>query len=116
MVYLIKEFLNELIYRGYNVDVGVVEILEKENGKTTQKRIEIDFVCNLGSKRYYIQSAYALPTDEKMNQELRPLINVNDFFKKIIIVREDIKPYSNEHGILIMGIKYFLLNSNSLEY
>lgn len=107
---------NELIYRGYSVDVGVVEILEKENGKTTQKRIEIDFVCNLGSKRYYIQSAYALPTDEKMNQELRPLVNVNDFFKKIIIVREDIKPYSNEQGILIMGIKYFLLNVNSLEY
>ena len=78
--------------------IGEIDVMKKRNG------------------RYYIQSAYALPTDEKMNQELRPLINVNDFFKKIIIVREDIKPYSNEQGILIMGIKYFLLNNNSLEY
>ena len=107
---------NELLYRGYNVDVGIVEINEKVNGKYTQKQIEVDFVCNQGSKRYYIQSAYALPTESKTNQELRPLLNVNDFFKKIVIVREDIKPYSNEQGITIMGIRYFLLNSNSLEF
>lgn len=107
---------NELLYRGYNVDVGIVEINEKVNGKYTQKQIEIDFVCNQGSKRYYIQSAYALPTESKTNQELRPLLNVNDFFKKIVIVREDIKPYSNEQGITIMGIRYFLLNNNSLEF
>lgn len=107
---------NELLYRGYNVDVGIVEINEKVNGKYTQKQIEIDFVCNQGSKRYYIQSAYALPTESKTNQELRPLLNVNDYFKKIIIVREDIKPYSNEQGITIMGIRYFLLNNNSLEF
>lgn len=107
---------NELLYRGYNVDVGIVEINEKSNGKYTQKQIEIDFVCNQGSKRYYIQSAYALPTESKTNQELRPLLNVNDFFKKIVIVREDIKPYSNEQGITIMGIRYFLLNNNSLEF
>ena len=106
---------NELLYRGYNVDVGIVEIIEKANGKYTQKQIEVDFVCNQGSKRYYIQSAYALPTENKTNQELKPLLNVNDFFKKIIIVREDIKPYSNEQGITIMGIRYFLLNNNSLE-
>lgn len=106
---------NELLYRGYNVDVGIVEINEKVNGKYTQKQIEIDFVCNQGSKRYYIQSAYALPTENKTNQELKPLLNVNDFFKKIIIVREDIKPYSNEQGITIMGIRYFLLNNNSLK-
>lgn len=106
---------NELLYRGYNVDVGIVEINEKANGKYTQKQIEVDFVCNQGSKRYYIQSAYALPTENKTNQELKPLLNVNDFFKKIIIVREDIKPYSNEQGITIMGIRYFLLNNNSLE-
>ena len=106
---------NELLYRGYNVDVGIVEINEKVNGKYTQKQIEVDFVCNQGSKRYYIQSAYALPTESKTNQELRPLLNVNDFFKKIVIVREDIKPYSHEQGITIMGIRYFLLNNNSLE-
>lgn len=107
---------NELLYRGYNVDVGIVEINEKVNGKYTQKQIEVDFVCNQGSKRYYIQSTYALPTESKTNQELRPLLNVNDFFKKILIVREDIKPYSNEQGITIMGIRYFLLNNNSLEF
>ena len=107
---------NELLYRGYNVDVGIVEINEKVNGKYTQKQIEVDFVCNQGCKRYYIQSAYALPTESKTNQELRPLLNVNDFFKKIVIVREDIKPYSNEQGITIMGIRYFLLNNNSLEF
>ena len=107
---------NELLYRGYNVDVGIVEINEKVNGKYTQKQIEVDFVCNQGSKRYYIQSAYALPSESKTNQELRPLLNVNDFFKKIVIVREDIKPYSNEQGITIMGIRYFLLNNNSLAF
>lgn len=107
---------NELLYRGYNVDVGIVEIKEKVNDKYIQKQIEVDFVCNQGSKRYYIQSAYALPSESKTNQELRPLLNVNDFFKKIIIVREDIKPYSNEQGITIMGIRYFLLYKNSLEF
>jgi len=107
---------NELLYRGYNVDVGIVEIDEKGIDKYVQKQIEVDFVCNQGSKRYYIQSAYALPTESKLNQELRPLLNVKDFFKKIIIVREDVRPYSNEQGITIMGIKYFLLNDNSLEF
>ncbi len=107
---------NELLYRGYNVDVGIIEIFENIDGKYSKKQIEVDFVCNQGSKRYYIQSAYALPTENKINQELRPLINVHDFFKKIIIVREDIKPYSNEQGITIMGIRYFLLNQNSLEF
>ncbi len=107
---------NELLYRGYHVDVGIVEINEKANDKYTKKQIEIDFICNQGSKRYYVQSAYALPTESKINQELRPLLNVNDFFKKIVIVRDDIKPYSNEQGITIMGIRYFLLNSNSLEF
>lgn len=107
---------NELLYRGYNVDIGIVEINDKTNGKYTQKQIEIDFVCNQGSKRYYIQSAYALTSENKINQELRPLYNVKDFFKKIVIVRDDIKPYCNEQGITIMGIRYFLLNNNSLEF
>ena len=120
MIYLLRKVSNFCIKfvlggMGYNVDVGIVEINEKVNGKYTQKQIEVDFVCNQGSKRYYIQSAYALPTENKTNQELKPLLNVNDFFKKIIIVREDIKPYSNEQGITIMGIRYFLLNNNSLE-
>ena len=103
---------NELIYRGFNVDVGIVEILENN----TKKNIEIDFVCNFGSKRYYIQSAFVLPNEEKMKKELRPLINTGDFFKKIIIVRDDIKPYCNDLGITIMGIKYFLLDINSLDF
>lgn len=102
---------NELLYRGYNVDVGIIEI----NDKNTKKKIEIDFVCNFGSKRYYIQSAYSLPTEEKMNQELRPLLNTNDFFKKIIIVREDINSYFNEKGVYIISLKSFLLDFNSLE-
>ena len=107
---------NELLYRGYNVDIGIVEINDKTNGKYAQKQIEIDFVCNQGSKRYYIQSVYALTSENKINQELRPLYNVKDFFKKIVIVRDDIKPYCNEQGITIMGIRYFLLNNNSLEF
>ena len=107
---------NELLYRGYNVDIGIVEINDKTNGKYAQKQIEIDFVCNQGSKRYYIQSVYALTSENKINRELRPLYNVKDFFKKIVIVRDDIKPYCNEQGITIMGIRYFLLNNNSLEF
>lgn len=107
---------NELLYRGYNVDVGVVEIFEhnKEN-VTIRKQLEIDFVCNQGSKRYYIQSAYNIDNKEKEEQEMRSLINVNDFFKKVIIVKDDIESWHNEEGILIIGIKDFLLNENSLD-
>lgn len=107
---------NELLYRGYNVDVGVVEIFEhnKEN-VTIRKQLEIDFVCNQGSKRYYIQSAYNIDNKEKEEQEMRSLINVNDFFKKVIIVKDDIESWHNEEGILIIGIKEFLLNENSLD-
>ena len=107
---------NELLLRGYNVDIGVVEQYSKnEDGKTTRKQLEIDFVCNQGSKRYYIQSALNIDDENKKNQELRPLLNVNDFFKKIIIVKDDIVPFHNDEGILIIGIKQFLLNENSLE-
>lgn len=107
---------NELLYRGYNVDVGVVEVFEhnKEN-VTIRKQLEIDFVCNQGSKRYYIQSAYNIDNKEKEKQEMRSLINVNDFFKKVIVVKDDIEPWHNEEGVLIVGIKDFLLNENSLD-
>ena len=107
---------NELLYRGYNVDVGVVEVFEhnKEN-ITIRKQLEIDFVCNQGSKRYYIQSAYNIDTKEKEKQEMHSLINVNDFFKKVIVVKDDIEPWHNEEGVLIIGIKDFLLNENSLD-
>lgn len=107
---------NELLIRGYNVDVGVVEQFSKNsNKKTIRKQLEIDFVCNRGSQKYYIQSALHIDEEEKQKQELRPLLNVNDFFKKIIIVKDDIVPWHNEDGVLIIGIKEFLLNENSLE-
>ena len=106
---------NELLMRGYNVDVGVVEQFSKnENGTTVKKQLEIDFVCNQGSKRYYIQSALNIDDEEKKAQELRPLLNVKDFFKKIIIVKDDIVPWHNEEGVLIIGIKDFLLREDSL--
>ena len=103
---------NELKIRGYNVDVGVVEIREKDD----KKKLEIDFIVNKGYDRYYIQSALNIDSDEKRTQELRPLLNVNDFFKKIIVVNSDIPKYKNEDGILIIGIYDFLLNKDSLEY
>ncbi|MDO4179402.1 MAG: ATP-binding protein [Phascolarctobacterium sp.] len=107
---------NELLTRGFNVDVGVVERMEKdETNKRVLKRYEIDFVCNQGSQRYYIQSAFAMPDAEKMEQEQRSLKYTDDFFKKIIIVKDNIKPWHNESGILIVGIKDFLLHKNSLE-
>lgn len=106
---------NELRYRGYNVDVGVVESRETINGATQRKQLEIDFVANQGSKRYYIQSAYDIPNEEKMKQETQGFDKTNDSFKKIIIVEKNIKPRRDEKGYLILGIKEFLLNSNSLE-
>lgn len=102
---------NELLIRGYNVDVGVVEIREGD----AKKKLEVDFVCNLGSKRYYIQSALTIEDHEKALQETRPLINISDSFKKIIVVRDDIKLWRNDDGILIIGIREFLLNKNSLD-
>lgn len=101
---------NELIVRGYSVDVGVVEI--REGGE--RKQLEIDFVCNQGSKRYYIQSALNIDTREKNEQESKSLNNIGDSFKKIIVVKDDIKLWRNEKGILIIGVQEFLLNKNSL--
>ena len=107
---------NELLIRGYNVDVGVVEINEKnKEGKNIRKQIEIDFVCNQGSKRYYVQSAFAIPDKEKMKQEQRPFNYIQDSFKKIIVVRDDIKLWRNDEGTVIMGIEEFLLNKDSLD-
>jgi len=107
---------NELLVRGLNVDVGMVERMEKdENGKTVRKRLEVDFVCNQGSKRYYIQSAFAIPDSEKMQQEQKSLVHIGDSFKKIIVVRDKIKLWRNEQGIVIMGIMDFLLNPDSLD-
>lgn len=102
---------NELLIRGYNVDVGVVESRNK-NGRTYY---EIDFVCNMASNRYYIQSALNIDTPEKNYQESRPLNCIGDNFKKIIVVRDDINSWHNEDGILIIGIQEFLLNKNSLD-
>jgi hypothetical protein len=103
---------NELLVRGYSVDVGAVDVMEA--GK--RKRLEIDFVATLGNRRYYIQSAYALPTPEKREQEERSLLSVKDAFKKIVVTTSSQKPHYDENGILIMGLKQFLLDSASLEY
>lgn len=108
---------NELKIRGFNVDVGVITQYDvNENGNGLRKQLEIDFVCNKGSKRYYIQSAYAIPDQAKMEQEQRPLIRTGDSFKKIIITKDSPAPYYNDAGILIMNIYDFLLNEQSLEY
>lgn len=101
---------NELIYRGFSVDIGIIEISEKNsNGSFVRKSIEIDFIVNKGNSKVYIQSSYHLPTDEKLKQEIRPFLNTKDFFKKIIIVHDDIKRKKDENGIITMSIKDFLL-------
>ena len=107
---------NELRSRGYSVDVGVVEKRgTNEDGKEYKKQLEIDFVANLGSKRYYIQSAFSMPTEEKRIQEKASLINVNDSFKKIIVVKDIVNITRDEDGITTMNIYDFLLKENSLE-
>ena len=106
---------NELLCRDYLVDVGVVEIVETKDGKRTKKQCEIDFVINKGSKKYYIQSALNVDDPDKMNTELRPLKNTRDFFKKIIITKTAMKPWTDDDGILHLGLYEFLLNENSLE-
>lgn len=107
---------NELRYRGYSVDVGVVEKREmSENGKQIRKALEIDFVANLGSQRYYIQSALSMPTPDKQIQEKTSLINVADSFKKIIIVKDIVNVKRDENGIVTMSIYDFLLKENSLD-
>lgn len=107
---------NELRMRGFQVDVGVVQKREKnEAGAFTKKQLEIDFIANQGSKKYYIQSAYSLPDADKMKQEKASLINVNDSFKKIIVVKDVINVRHDEDGITIMSVYDFLLKDNSME-
>jgi len=107
---------NELRMRGYSVDVGVIPIAEKDkNGKVTRKKLEVDFVCNMGSVRYYIQSAYSLPDEIKRTQEIRPFRRIDDSFKKIVITKDVVQPYYDEYGILTINIYDFLLNPDCLE-
>lgn len=106
---------NELLCRGYSVDVGVVEIVERNEGKKEKKQCEIDFIANVGAKKYYIQSALTLSSQAKTQAELRPLKNTKDFFKKIIITKTSMKNWTDEDGILHLGLYEFLLNENSLE-
>lgn len=107
---------NELRMRGYHVDVGVVPIAEKDaEGKVTRKQLEVDFVCNLGSSRYYIQSAYSLPDEAKRTQEIRPFRKIDDSFKKIIVTKDVVPTYYDEYGILTLNIYDFLLDPKSLE-
>ena len=107
---------NELKVRGFNVDVGVIPINEKDkNGKNIRKQLEIDFVCNKGSKRYYIQSVFAMPDAAKKLQEQRSLLLTGDGFKKIIITKDALAPLYNEEGVLVMSVFDFLLDLDSLE-
>lgn len=107
---------NEMRIRGYQLDVGVVEAYGKDqNGKTMKKQLEVDFVANQGSRRYYLQSAYEMSRTEKEEQEKRPLLHIDDSFKKIVLVKDRMKPRRDEQGIVTMGIREFLLDPNSLE-
>ena len=107
---------NELRMWGYRVDVGVVPVIEgNPEGKAVRKQLEVDFVCNLGSSRYYIQSAYSLPDENKRTQEIRPFRKIDDTFKKIVITKDMVPTHYDEYGILTMNIYDFLLNPESLE-
>lgn len=106
----------ELKRRGYNVDVGVIELKERNENEFTYKQLEIDFVANKGNNKYYIQSAFSMPTQEKIDQEERPLLKINDSFKKFIIVKDYIKRTRTEDGIIKMNVFDFLLDINSLDY
>ncbi len=103
---------NELLIRGYNVDIGVVEVRDKNK----RKQLEIDFICNQSYKKYYIQCTMHLEEREKTLQEERPLLNIEDSFKKIIVVKDNIKHWYTEEGILVIGIQEFLLNIDSLDF
>ena len=107
---------NELLSRDFNVDVGLVMVSGKDSdGKLVRKQLEVDFVCNKGSKRYYIQSAFAIPDEAKMQQESNSLRRIDDSFKKIIVVKDTPAPWYTEEGILVISIYDFLLNEDSLD-
>lgn len=107
---------NELRMRGYRVDVGVVPVTEKnKEGKTVRKQLEVDFICNLGSMKYYIQSAFSIPDEEKRAQEIRPFKKIDDSFKKIVITKDIVPAYYDENRILTMNIYDFLMDEKSLE-
>jgi predicted AAA+ superfamily ATPase len=106
---------NELRYRGYNVDIGVITVNGKdEKGVSVRRQLEVDFVCSKSSKRCYIQSAYSLPTPEKITQEINSLLRLDDSFQKFVITGDRILKYQNENGIIFMNIFDFMLNDNSL--
>ena len=107
---------NELVARNFNVDDGIITATGKDNdGKSVRKQLEVDFVCNKGSKRYYVQSAFSIPDREKMEQESNSLLRIDDSFKKIIVVKDLPAPTYTEDGILVISVYDFLLNSNSLD-
>ena len=116
-----KSYLLFNLFKDYLLSEGIEEshimenIIFNEKGNSIRKQLEIDFVCNKGSKRYYIQSAYAIPDQAKMEQEQRSLMLTGDFFKRIIITKDTPAPYYNENGVLIMSVYDFLLNENSLD-
>ena len=107
---------NELRMRGYNVDIGVVPITGKDsNGKMIRKQLEVDFVCNLGSKRYYIQSAYLIPDEQKRIQETKPFTKIDDSFKKILITRDIVPSQYDDRGILTINVYDFLLDPSVID-
>ena len=107
---------NELRARGFGVDVGVVtKYVRDEGGKQSRKHLEVDFVCNKGDRRYYVQSAYAIPDEAKHEQEEGPLLEVDDSFKKVMIVRDPVVPRYDDRGVLVIGVHDFLLDPNSLD-
>ena len=106
---------NELRMRGYSVDVGVVPVVERDqDGNVRRKQLEVDFVCNLGSSRYYIQSAYSLPDEAKRDQEIRPFRKIDDSFRKMIITKDIVQPFYDDYGILTVSIYDFLLDPQFL--
>lgn len=107
---------NELCLRGFSVDVGLVETsVRNADGRSQRAQLEVDFVANKGSQRYYVQSAYAIPDEEKRMQETRVFARIPDSFKKIVVVREDIVPWHDEQGVLYVGVEQFLLDERAME-